>query len=189
MAGPPVIADLRAALLERRFPTVMVWNRLEGRPRTSSSTRALRAEVRDALWMLTRQWQLGRVPRRGRRVAGLGDVPPPDHPARRAIARRRIPRRRLPGGQPLEAIVEARQVPFTIGPDRVGLDLRVAMGRRWMKLMAAAPPCSGAAARAGAGTDRRPLADPRARPADGRRRPAGRAPRRLGDAAGGVRAG
>ena len=59
MAQPPAIADLRTALLQRLFPTVMVWNRLEGRPRTIEFDRALRAEVRDALWMLTRQWQLG----------------------------------------------------------------------------------------------------------------------------------
>ena len=36
-----------------------MWNRLEGRPRTLSFDRALKAEVRDALWMLTKQWQLG----------------------------------------------------------------------------------------------------------------------------------
>ncbi|MGZ4291369.1 MAG: PQQ-dependent sugar dehydrogenase, partial [Gaiellaceae bacterium] len=35
------------------------WNRLEGRPRTHNFDRALRAEVRDAMWMLSRQWQLG----------------------------------------------------------------------------------------------------------------------------------
>ena len=35
------------------------WNRLEGRPRTIELERALRAEVRDALWMLTKQWQMG----------------------------------------------------------------------------------------------------------------------------------
>jgi hypothetical protein len=59
MARSPVITDLRAALLERRFPTVTVWNRLEGRPRTVEFDAALRAEVRDPLWMLARQWQLG----------------------------------------------------------------------------------------------------------------------------------
>src|SRR5262249_58893417 len=59
MARPPVITDIRAALLARTFPTVMVWNRLEGRPRTVEFDRALKAEVRDALWMLSRQWQLG----------------------------------------------------------------------------------------------------------------------------------
>ncbi len=52
------VRDIRGALRERRFPTVTVWNRLEGRPRTQAFDRALRAEVRDALWMLSRQWQL-----------------------------------------------------------------------------------------------------------------------------------
>src|SRR3954463_15035554 len=40
-------------------PAVIGWNRLEGRPRTEQYDRALRAEVRDALWFLTRQWQFG----------------------------------------------------------------------------------------------------------------------------------
>ncbi len=42
-----------------RIPTVVTWNRLEPRPRTHDFERALRAEVRDPLWMLSRQWQLG----------------------------------------------------------------------------------------------------------------------------------
>ncbi len=40
-------------------PAIVGWNRLEGRPRTAQFDRALRAEVRDALWFLTRQWQFG----------------------------------------------------------------------------------------------------------------------------------
>ena len=36
-----------------------MWNRLEGRPRSTEFDRSLRAEVRDPLWMLTRQWQFG----------------------------------------------------------------------------------------------------------------------------------
>jgi hypothetical protein len=42
-----------------RLPTTVVWNRLEGRPRSDDLTRPLRAEVRDAAWMLARQWQFG----------------------------------------------------------------------------------------------------------------------------------
>src|SRR5687767_12685568 len=53
------VTDVHALLSERLFPTVTVWNRVEGRPRSVEFDRALRAEVRDALWMLTRQWQLG----------------------------------------------------------------------------------------------------------------------------------
>jgi hypothetical protein len=42
-----------------RLPRVVAFNRLEARPRTLDFTRSLRAEVRDPLWMLTRQWQFG----------------------------------------------------------------------------------------------------------------------------------
>lgn len=40
-------------------PLVRGWNRLEGRPRNADFARSLRAEVRDPLWFLTRQWQYG----------------------------------------------------------------------------------------------------------------------------------
>jgi hypothetical protein len=56
--------DIKAAKsvmrLVLQFPPVVIgWNRLEGRPRTAEFERALAAEVRDALWFLTRQWQFG----------------------------------------------------------------------------------------------------------------------------------
>jgi hypothetical protein len=56
--------DLKVAesllLREPRYvPLIKGWNRLEGRPRAVDFERALRAEVRDALWFLTRQWQFG----------------------------------------------------------------------------------------------------------------------------------
>src|SRR5436190_13595729 len=40
-------------------PAIRGWNRLEGRPRAVDFERSLRAEVRDPLWFLTRQWQFG----------------------------------------------------------------------------------------------------------------------------------
>jgi hypothetical protein len=42
-----------------RRPWVRGWNRLEGRPRSADFARSLRAEVRDPVWFLTRQWQYG----------------------------------------------------------------------------------------------------------------------------------
>ncbi|SOD22609.1 hypothetical protein [Nitrosomonas ureae] len=42
-----------------RIPRIVAYNRLEARPRTLDFTGSLRAEVRDPLWMLTRQWQFG----------------------------------------------------------------------------------------------------------------------------------
>lgn len=41
------------------IPRIVAYNRLEARPRTLDFTGSLRAEVRDPLWMLTRQWQFG----------------------------------------------------------------------------------------------------------------------------------
>jgi hypothetical protein len=58
----PFQIDVAVKLMYRPLtfpPAVIGWNRLEGRPRTAEFDRALRAEVRDALWFLTRQWQFG----------------------------------------------------------------------------------------------------------------------------------
>lgn len=42
-----------------RVPSITAYNRLEPRARSINFGRSLRAEIRDALWMLTRQWQMG----------------------------------------------------------------------------------------------------------------------------------
>jgi hypothetical protein len=39
--------------------SITFWNRIEPRPRTDDITQPLQAQIRDPLWMLTRQWQLG----------------------------------------------------------------------------------------------------------------------------------
>jgi hypothetical protein len=122
------VGDIRAALAERTFPTVTVWNRLEGRPRTTSFERALKAEVRDALWMLTKQWQLGEF--RG------SDAGSPVF-AKLQLATTRLTKYRpddkatepLADDVPLEAKVERRPIPLS-------LDLRLLMGRQWLALVA-----------------------------------------------------
>ncbi len=53
------VGDIRVALSQRLFPAITTWNRLEARPRSQTFDRALQAEIRDALWMLTKQWQMG----------------------------------------------------------------------------------------------------------------------------------
>ena len=122
------VGDIRAALADRRFPSVTVWNRLEGRPRTPGFERALQAEVRDALWLLTRQWQLGEF--RG------SDAGSPVF-AKLQLATTRLTKYRpddeaaelLPLDVPLEAKVERRPIPLS-------LDLRLLMGRQWLALVA-----------------------------------------------------
>jgi hypothetical protein len=51
------IADI--LLLEYRIASITAYNRLESSPRAVDFDRSLRSEVRDPLWMLTRQWQFG----------------------------------------------------------------------------------------------------------------------------------
>jgi hypothetical protein len=128
MADPFRIENIARALQERAFPTVTMWNRLEGRPRTADFTRSMRGEVRDALWMLARQWQLGEFQ--------ADDAGSPVE-TRLHVESRRLTRFRPGNGPatdfdeaiPLEATVERR-------PLRLRLDLRLAMGRRWLALAA-----------------------------------------------------
>src|SRR5687767_13171892 len=61
MAEIRILDNLPRALAEMQLPSVTQWNRLEGRPRTQAFDRSLRAEVRDGLWMLARQWQMGEL--------------------------------------------------------------------------------------------------------------------------------
>jgi len=122
---PVRIADLPAALTARAFPTVAVWNRLEGRPRSTDFDRALRAEIRDPLWMLARQRQLGEF--HGE------DAGSP------VTATYSVTAEAMGGTGPIEAVAAKRAVPFAFGTDPISYDLRLAIGRRWLKLLAAAP--------------------------------------------------
>jgi hypothetical protein len=131
-----VVEDIQDALKTRQFPTVASWNRLEGRPRTDNFDRAAKAEVRDALWMLMKQWQMGefraddagsilqakvQVSVTGLRKykAGLGAVEPFDD------------------SMPLEARVERRPIPFLQDRKKVSLDIRLFLGRQWLKMLKA----------------------------------------------------
>lgn len=42
-----------------KIPSITTWTRLEPLPREGSMSRSLQAQVRDPLWFLTRQWQVG----------------------------------------------------------------------------------------------------------------------------------
>jgi hypothetical protein len=128
------VTDIRTAINRRLFPSVTVWNRLEGRPRTQSFDRALRAEVRDALWMLTKQWQMGEF--RG------SDAGSPVF-TKLQVDTTRLRKYRPGAGAveafdehlPLEAKVERRHVPLRIHDRVASLDLRLAMGRECLALI------------------------------------------------------
>ncbi len=128
------ITDIRQALKSKRHPTTMSWNRLEGRPRSHNFPRALRAEVRDSLWMLTRQWQMGEFE---------GDDAASPVFAKAHLKTTKL-RKYQPGEHqvqsfddhmPLEAQVECRPLPMKIAGQPIGLDIRLMMGRYWFKLL------------------------------------------------------
>lgn len=135
MADRFAVIDMPQALEAKSFPTVTLWNRVEGRPRTVNFERALRAEVRDALWMISRQWQVGEF--KGEDAGS--PVSAKVHLSTTRLTQLRLgdaAPRPLDANVPLEAQVESQPVRFSIGPTRVALDLRLMMGRRWLKLIA-----------------------------------------------------
>ena len=114
----------------REIPTIVMWNRLEGRPRATDFARALRAEVRDPLWMLSRQWQMGEF---------RGEDAGSPVTAKVSHARNAVTHLRAGGGAvsaydadtPLEAVTERLVVPLSQGPLVFALDQRLALGRQW----------------------------------------------------------
>src|SRR5262245_13321435 len=133
---PIVRNDMVLLLAERALPSITRWHRVEGIPRTHDFNRALRAEVRDALWMLTRQWQMGEF---------LGDDAGSPVFAKVHLGTSRLTTYRprdlaeqpFDETVPLEARVEQRPVQFTAGAQRLALDVRLVMGRQWKKMLIA----------------------------------------------------
>ncbi len=134
MRDPNIVANMTEAVASRLNPAITRWNRLEGRPRTHDFDRALRAEVRDALWMLSRQWQMGEF---------YGDDAGSPMLARACIDATKIDRFQAEIGTvetfgldvPLEAVVERQPLPLQTDTQYLSLDLRLAVGRRWLKLL------------------------------------------------------
>lgn len=110
------------------------WSRLEGRPRTVNFDRALKAEVCDALWMLTRQWQLGEFE---------GDDAGSAVTAKLCTSTTELDKYQAADNHvqpfdksvPFEAKVEQRPLPFATLQQDLSLDLRLIMGRRWFQLL------------------------------------------------------
>ena len=130
-----IVRDMGEAIAQRRHPAITRWNRLEGRPRAHTFDPALRAEVRDALWMLSRQWQLGEFQAEdaGSPVLARACVDVTRLTGYRAGSAAEGP---LDATVPLEATVERRALPLAAGDQYLSLDLRLLVGRRWLRLLA-----------------------------------------------------
>jgi hypothetical protein len=110
-----------------RIASITAYNRVEPNPRTPDFDRSLKAEVRDPLWMLTRQWQFGEF--QGEDAASpvtaqiLGEHTDMDRVGLQSA--QVFP---FDGSLPLETIVERER----LAPH---LFLAVQMGRYFIKLM------------------------------------------------------
>jgi hypothetical protein len=132
MVDLPILTNLRRELTTMTIPSVTQWNRVEGRPRTEAFDRALRAEVRDGLWMLARQWQMGEF---------LGDDAGSPVLSRMRMDYTELTKAKLGEDPvepmvdplPLEARVERLRAAFVRGGRKIAFDLRLLMGRHWLK--------------------------------------------------------
>jgi len=129
------IADIKSALIKKEFPTVIMWNRLEGRPRKHDFNRALKAEVRDALWMITKQWQMGefKADDAGSPVTAKIHIASSHLNQYKAAGH---PEQNFEDNVPLEVKVEQKKIPFTRDQKKMNIDIRLQMGRYWLKLVA-----------------------------------------------------
>lgn len=130
----PSVAELKDITVAKTFPISYSWSRLEGRPRADNFERALKAEVRDALWMLTKQWQMGEFegddagsPVVSKLCTSIADIDKYKAGDKDVQA--------FDKEIPFEAKVEQRSLPFSTLEQNISLDLRLIMGRRWMQLL------------------------------------------------------
>ena len=133
--------DARCRAIRSR--SIRGWNRLEGRPRSADFERSLRAEVRDPLWFLTRQWQFGefegedaaRRSTRASRTHGAARHASRSAPAAAPTTRRRRSRSRVEREPvPFDLTLHMQAARYSSGccasrPRRASLGLRRALSR------------------------------------------------------------
>ena len=106
---------------------LLIWNRLEGKPRSQNLEDALKAEVRDPLWMLCRQWQFGEFEGEDAATPAFSRV---------RYQKNYLSQIQLPDQTPQEAQPEVPLNPIieTI-PFVWDLSIRLEIGRHWLKLL------------------------------------------------------
>jgi len=125
---------LRSTLEARLIPGITRWNRLEGRPRSVDFDQAMRAEIRDPLWNLSKQWQVGEFAGEDAgSPAGASILIEQAKFAQFAAADH--PLEPLDDTEPLEMRIERQPLAWSFGDRLLALDLRLALGRRWRKML------------------------------------------------------
>lgn len=129
---PDSISEFSAFAIDAYLvSSITVYNRLESSSRTADFDRSLRAEVRDALWMLTRQWQFGEF-KGGDSATAVSTKILGEHTTINTLHLSGNDTLPYDGTRPLESIVEREiQAP--------GLSLAVQMARYFIKLIRKKP--------------------------------------------------
>ncbi|MCM4161703.1 hypothetical protein FHG64_02740 [Antarcticibacterium flavum] len=128
------IDNFKQVFDEKLLSAITMWNRLEARPRADDFDRVLNAEVRDPLWMLTKQWQMGEFKGEDAGSPAFAKV---------QLATTRITKYQAANNAvqtyddevPLEAKVEQKKLQFEQAGSKTSLDIRLLMGRQWLKLI------------------------------------------------------
>ncbi|HOY06572.1 MAG TPA: hypothetical protein PLO67_14290 [Saprospiraceae bacterium] len=106
---------------------LLLWERLLPSPESQDVADALRCEIRDPLWLLARQWQLGEFQAADAGMAASAHVIARTTNAQRFSANGQ-PAFSPPGDKPLDSIVESILPEFD-------LVLRMETGRKWRQLL------------------------------------------------------
>ncbi len=126
--------DIRSAIDQRLFPTITMWNRLEGRPRTHQFDKALKAEVRDALWMLCKQWQMGEFKGEDAGSVVFSKIKMKTSKLTNYTLGNAV-QQTITNQIPLETLIEQKHIPMLRGKSKIALDIRVQLGKYWEKLL------------------------------------------------------
>lgn len=122
------------AINQKLYPTITMWNRLEGRPRTHNFNKALKSEVRDALWMICKQWQMGEFKGEDAGTAVFSKIKINSSEINE-FSPANSPFTQLDKSIPLETIIEQRSLSFERDNQNIGLDIRLQLGNYWHKLL------------------------------------------------------
>lgn len=122
------------AIDQKLYPTITMWNRLEGRPRTHNFNKALKSEVRDALWMICKQWQMGEFKGEDAGTAVFSKIKI-DSTEINELSPANSPFTKLDKSLPIETIIEQRSINFERDTQNIGLDIRLQLGNYWYKLL------------------------------------------------------
>jgi len=125
-----------------RLPHIIAFNRIEARPRTLDFSRSLKAEVRDPLWMLTRQWQFGEFQGEDAASCVTARISYHHEPIDRLAFRDQKAFEFKDQTMPLETRVERETIPLTVrqGAGKFYSDVFFAVqwGKQFLRLLQAA---------------------------------------------------